>query len=45
MESLFSPSTPASPKALAALRAEMAGKISLLDMAKDVIQISRGMVL
>jgi electron transfer flavoprotein-quinone oxidoreductase len=45
MESLFCPTGQPGPKALAALRKEMAGKVSLLTLMKDVLQISRGMVL
>ena len=45
MEELFSPTTEPGPKALAALREEMKGKVSMVDLAKDVYQISRGMVL
>src|SRR5579859_1052723 len=45
MEALFSPAAEPSPKALAALRREMKGKLSTLDLAKDVLQVSRGVVL
>ena len=45
MEALFSPATEPGPKALAALRREMKGKVSMLDLARDVVQISRGVVL
>lgn len=45
MESLFSPTTEPGSKALGALRAEMAGKVSMLTLLKDMFQISRGMVL
>lgn len=45
MEDLFAPSTEPAPKALAALRKEMKDKVSMLDLAKDVLQISRGIVL
>ena len=45
MESLFSPSMEPAPKALAALQKEIAGKVSLLTLAKDALQISRGMVI
>lgn len=45
MESLFSPTTQPGLKVLPALRAEMAGKLSMLTLLKDMFQISRGMVL
>jgi hypothetical protein len=45
MEDLFSPTTQPSSKAVAALREEMSGKVSMLDMVKDVYQISRGIAL
>jgi electron transfer flavoprotein-quinone oxidoreductase len=45
MEDLFSPSTEASLKALPILRKEVKGKISMLDLAKDAYQVSRGIVL
>lgn len=45
MESLFSPTNEPGSKAFAALRAEMAGKLSMLTLMKDVFQISRGLVL
>jgi len=44
-ESLFSPTTQPGSKALAALRKEMDGKLSMLTLAKDIYQISRGIVL
>ena len=45
MEDLFAPSTEPGPKALAAARAEMKGKVSMMDLAKDMYQISRGIAL
>jgi electron transfer flavoprotein-quinone oxidoreductase len=45
MEDLFSANPQPAPKALAAARQEMKGKVSLLDFAKDMVQISRGIVL
>jgi electron transfer flavoprotein-quinone oxidoreductase len=45
MEHLFSPSAEPGLKALAALRKEMDGKVSMLTMMKDLYQISRGMVI
>ena len=45
MESLFSPSMQPAPKALKALQKEINGKVSLLTLAKDALQISRGMVI
>ncbi len=45
MEDLFSPTTQPGSKALAALREEMKGKVSMMDLAKDMYQISRGIVL
>ncbi len=45
MENLFAPSTEPGSKALPALREEMKGKVSMVDLAKDVYQISRGIVL
>jgi len=45
MENLFAPSTEPGSKALPALREEMKGKVSMVDLAKDVYQISRWIVL
>jgi electron transfer flavoprotein-quinone oxidoreductase len=45
MEDLFSPTTQPGSKALAALREEMKGKVSMMDLAKDLYQISRGIAL
>ncbi len=45
MEELFAPTTQPGLKALAALREEMKGKLSMLDLVKDVYQVSRGIVL
>jgi electron transfer flavoprotein-quinone oxidoreductase len=45
MERMFCPTTEPGPKALGALRQEMAGKVSMFEMMKDMLQISRGMVL
>jgi electron transfer flavoprotein-quinone oxidoreductase len=45
MEDLFSPTTQPGPKALAALRQEMKGKLTMLELVKDVYQISRGIAL
>lgn len=45
MEDMFCPSDQSSPKLMGALREEMRGKVSLLTLAKDMYQISRGMVL
>lgn len=45
MEKLFAPTTQPAPKALAALREEMNGKVSMWELVKDVYQISRGIVL
>jgi electron transfer flavoprotein-quinone oxidoreductase len=45
LETLFSPTTQPSPKALSALRAEMRGKVSLMTLAKDLYQIARGVAL
>jgi electron transfer flavoprotein-quinone oxidoreductase len=45
VEGLFSPETQPGLKALAALRKEMDGKVSMLTLMKDVYQISRGVVL
>jgi electron transfer flavoprotein-quinone oxidoreductase len=44
MESLLSPSLQPAPKALKALQKEMKGKVSLLALAKDALQISKGIV-
>ena len=45
MEHLFSPTAEPGLKALAALKKEMSGKVSMLTLMKDLYQISRGMVL
>jgi electron transfer flavoprotein-quinone oxidoreductase len=45
MERLFCPTNEPGSKALAALRQEMAGKVGMLTMMKDLYQISRGMAL
>lgn len=45
MEGLFSPTKEASLKALPILRKEIQGKVSMLDLAKDGYQVSRGIVL
>jgi hypothetical protein len=45
MEDLFSPTTQPGSKAMAALREEMSGKVSMIDLLKDVYQISRGIAL
>ena len=45
MEDLFSPTTEPSSKALPILREAMSGKVSMLDLAKDAYQTSRGIVL
>ncbi len=45
LEALFSPSPQASPKVLSALRREMAGKLSMWTLMKDLYQISRGVAL
>ena len=42
MQDLFSVRNRPAPKALASLRKHMQGKVSLLDMAKDALQIARG---
>jgi electron transfer flavoprotein-quinone oxidoreductase len=45
MEGMFSPTTQPGQKVLGTLRQEMAGKVSMLTLMKDLFQISRGMVL
>ena len=45
MEMLLSPSAQASPKVLKALLKEMNGKVSMFTLAKDVLEISKGIVL
>lgn len=45
MEDLFAPTTEPSPKVLASLRERMQGKVSMLDLVKDIYQISRGIAL
>jgi len=45
MESLFSPSMQPSPKAFKALQKEIDGNVSFLTLAKDGLQIARGMVI
>lgn len=45
LEELFAPTTEPGMKALPALRAEMKGKLSMLDLIKDALQISRGIAL
>jgi electron transfer flavoprotein-quinone oxidoreductase len=45
MEDLFSPSTQPGSKALSLLRAEISGKISVIDLVKDAYQVARGIVL
>ncbi len=45
MDKLFVPTTEPGSKVLAAFREEMSGKLSMLDLAKDLYQISRGIVL
>ncbi len=45
VESMFSPTTQPGTKALAMMRKEMQGKLSMLTLMKDLYQISRGVVL
>jgi hypothetical protein len=45
MEDLFCPAVEPSQKLFGALRREMDGKVSMLTLAKDLIQVSRGIVL
>ncbi len=45
MERMFSPTNEPGSKAYGALRQEMAGKVSMLTLLKDLVQISRGMAL
>ena len=45
LEALFAPSTEPGLKALPALRAEMKGKVSMLDLVKDGLQIAKGVAL
>jgi electron transfer flavoprotein-quinone oxidoreductase len=45
MEDLFCPTANPAPKALASLRKHLAGKASMFTLAKDMLQISRGVAL
>ena len=45
LEKLFAPTTQPGPKALGALRSEMAGKLPLMTFARDLYQIARGLAL
>jgi electron transfer flavoprotein-quinone oxidoreductase len=45
MEKLFSPSTQPGSKALTAMREEMQGHVSIMDLVKDAYEVSRGIVL
>jgi hypothetical protein len=45
MEHLFRPTDQPGLKALGALKTEMKDKVSMLRLAKDVMEISKGLVL
>jgi electron transfer flavoprotein-quinone oxidoreductase len=45
LEKLFAPTSQPSQKVLAGLREEMRGKVSMLTLMKDMLQISRGVAL